>query len=47
MILEFIIGDSGKVLIEDTQKAADIFIHIGTVVEGKIKVEEKIQAEIG
>jgi len=47
------IGDSGyittkkaKVRIEDTQKINDIYIHIGTVEDGTIKVNDKVEATI-
>ncbi len=42
----YLIGQQGKVRILDTKKQDDIYIHFGRVEEGKIKINETLDANI-
>ena len=42
----YLLASSGKVRVMDTQKVNDIYIHIGAIEQGSIKVGDKVQAII-
>ncbi len=42
----YLIGNNGKIRVTDTQKFNDVYIHLGIVEQGLIRVGEKIVAQI-
>ena len=42
----YISTDKGRVRVRDTQRIDDIFIHLGTVEEGSLKMNDQVSAEI-